>query len=167
MKGRRFDGSLALAVSCRCRWGYPQVLLCDPLGRKGPFPTSFWLTCPHLDRVAALLEAQGGVRELEVFLEAHRDRWRAYQVRQVLFRQGLLGRRGTFLRRFRPAFWQGLCGGVGGIRLGRQVHVKCLHLQAAYWLGQGDHPAAAWLAERLKPLSCDDPENRPCGGGFS
>jgi hypothetical protein len=45
--------------------------------------------------------------------------------------------------------------------------VKCLHLQAAYWLGQGDHPAAAWLAERLKPLSCDDPENRPCGGGLS
>lgn len=165
MSARRFDGSLVLSVVRRCRWGYPQVILCAPLGPKGPFPTSFWLTCPHLDRVCAALEAEGAVRGLESFLVSRYPEWVAFHEEQILLRLALLGGRGSFLRRFRPRLWEGFRGGVGGIRLQEKPHVKCLHLQVASWLGQGRHPGEAWLAGHLKRLDCDDPESHPCGGG--
>ena len=37
---RRFDLSIVYAVAARCRFGFPQVLVCRPERRGGsPFPT--------------------------------------------------------------------------------------------------------------------------------
>ena len=164
MSCRRFDDSLVLAVARRCFWGFPQVILCDPMGPSGPFPTTFWLTCPYLDRLCGTLEGEGAVRCLEGFLVDRREAWIAYHEEAVLLRLALLGARGAFVRRFRPRLWEGIRGGVGGVRLQDRPRVKCLHLQVASWLGRGRHPGEAWLRSRLGPLDCDDPEGRPCGG---
>ena len=164
MRSRRFDDSRVLAVARRCRWGFPQVILCDPLGPRGPFPTTFWLTCPHLDRLCGVLEGGGAVRELEAFLAPNGRAWIAYHEGAILLRLALLGPRGDFLRRFRPRLWEGLRGGPGGTRLQSRPRVKCLHLQVASWLGRGRHPGEVWLRPRLEPLECDDPDDRPCGG---
>ena len=160
-RGRGFNPSITMGVAERCRFGFARVLACAPVSRDlRPFPTTFWLVCPWLMRRAGAAESEGGVRELEDWLsERKRKEWRAYNVFHQILRLNLLPP-GTsdFMRRFHPALFDGLrLGGVGGIRFGAHIRVKCLHLQAASWLGLGHHPGAEWLIE--KGL-CGD-----CGGG--
>ena len=49
-------------VAVRCPYGRPAVTEQEPFDDSGePFPTTFWLTCPHLVAAVARLEAAGGV----------------------------------------------------------------------------------------------------------
>ena len=69
MDGRNFHKGLVMSVAARCKWGMPQVLKCRPFYRGRPFPTLFWLTCPHLAYQCGRLESGGGVKALEDFLQ--------------------------------------------------------------------------------------------------
>jgi hypothetical protein len=43
-----------------CEYGYPRVIAVGPLLEDGsPFPTTFWLTCPHLVEAMHDLESAG------------------------------------------------------------------------------------------------------------
>ena len=47
-------------VSSRCVYGYPQVIASPAVLDDGtPFPTVFWLTCPHLVECSSALESRG------------------------------------------------------------------------------------------------------------
>ena len=49
-------------VVVRCPFGRPAVTEQAPYDENGdPFPTTFWLTCPHLVAAVSRLEAAGGV----------------------------------------------------------------------------------------------------------
>src|SRR5581483_4589266 len=49
-------------VAVRCPFGRPAVTEQAPFDEDGnPFPTQFWLTCPHLVAQLARVEAAGGV----------------------------------------------------------------------------------------------------------
>src|SRR6267154_4913878 len=49
-------------VTVRCPFGRPAVTEQAPFDNDGtPFPTQFWLTCSHLAKQLARLEAAGGV----------------------------------------------------------------------------------------------------------
>src|ERR687896_1501650 len=49
-------------VAVRCPWGTPAVTEQEPYDEAGePFPTTYYLTCPHLVAAVARLEAAGGV----------------------------------------------------------------------------------------------------------
>src|SRR4051812_16195308 len=49
-------------VAVRCPFGRPVVTEQSPYDENGnPFPTTFWLTCPHLVAAVSRLEAAGGV----------------------------------------------------------------------------------------------------------
>ena len=49
-------------VAVRCPFGLPAVAEQRPFDDAGtPFPTQFWLTCPHLVAQLSRLEAGGGV----------------------------------------------------------------------------------------------------------
>ena len=51
-------------VAVRCPFGLPAVTEQAPFdAARTPFPTQFWLTCPHLATQLARLEAAGGVVE--------------------------------------------------------------------------------------------------------
>lgn len=166
MAARKFDAGIALRVVCRCRWGFPQVILCRPLFRGKPFPTTFWLSCPHLDQLCGKIEAYGGVRSLEESMKDSFASWAAYHRQHVSLRLGLLGHaRSKFLLRYHRGLWRALqAGGVGGIRLRDRITVKCLHLQVASWLALGQHPGSRWLARSITPLECSCPDSFPCGG---
>lgn len=162
---QRFDPSL-VAGCVRCRFGHVKVLVCRPFSvRLRPFPTTFWLVCPYLTRQAGMIEAEGGVRELEGYLRANglAHEWRGYNLRHQVLRLGLAGESSRrYLYRFmRRVYCSVMRGGVGGIRYGDDVNVKCLHLQAASFIGLGYHPGWAWL--KAKGL-CDECEDRLCDG---
>jgi len=163
---RRFDPSLVRGVSKRCSHGFPQVALCDPLKKGSPFPTVFWLTCPHLSLKVDELESAGGVRSLGRYIEKENpEAWRAFNLEYLLFRVFLLGPGRT--RRIieeDPSAWRSFTDtGVGGIKTGGGVSVKCLHLQAASMAGLGWHPGGDRLREMLGRPECDDPSLWPCG----
>lgn len=153
--GRRFSPDLVRGVSHRCRHGCPQVILCGATRRSEPFPTSFWLVCPHLVRLAGRLEAANGVAEMERFLRATPgagDAWLDYHALHARLRLLLMSRaEKSFLRRYKRGLYRAVCrGGVGGIGYAAgEYFVKCLHLQIASYLGTKRHPALAWLEENV------------------
>ena len=158
MKGRAFDTGLLRGIARRCPFGKPQVVVCGPVRRGKPFPTTFWLTCPFLERACARLESAGAVGEMEAVLstETGRKAWAEYNEKAVLLRSGLLSREENLpLRKDEREMVKRLEGvGIGGIRPGPKPSVKCLHLQVAAWLALGSHPAGEWLAGKLDSLEC-------------
>ncbi len=146
---QRFDPSI-IAGAVRCRFGHIQVLVCRPFSRSGrPFPTTFWLTCPHLSRLAGRIEAEHGVHELEGYMRANNlgREWREYSFRHQVIRLRLTGRMSCrFIRRYRSKIFRALMrSGIGGMRQGGNISVKCLHLQTASFIAMGNHPAGEWL----------------------
>ena len=158
MKGRAFDITIVRGVARRCPWGMPQVIVCGPLREGRPFPTTFWLTCPFLDRKCGQLESEGAVGELEGILAAPvaAKAWARYNESAALFRRDLLSQEERdLLLSGSPALLESLESvGVGGIRPGGNPSAKCLHLQVATWIGLGYHPAGEWLARKLVSLDC-------------
>lgn len=158
-KGKHFSLVLIKGVVKRCSRGIPQVLLCKARRAGGPFPTSFWLVCPHLTRVAGALEARNGVAEMERLSEGCGKSWLRYHTEHALLRLSLLGRpEKAFLRRYRPSLYQPLCGGgVGGMAYAvDRLFVKCLHLQIASRCGMRYHPVERWLDGHICGWECAD-----------
>ena len=109
-------------VAARCSFGRPSVIE-NELARN--MPTRFWLTCPHLDKAIARVEAAGGVREAqkevgdEAVQKVHERHLENYGVR------------------------------VAGVREGG--YVKCLHAFTALHLsGAIPNPVGEWTLERIK-----------------
>ena len=166
MTGRIFCGGcrkaspVFVAREIRCRFGHAAVQVCRPWGRK-PFPTSFWLVCPYLVRLAGKIESMGGVHELEEYIVSNNlvREWRRYNMMHQAVRLRLGGMmENWYMRRYRRGIFRDVMrGGVGGIRVGEGVNVKCLHLQTASFIGTGHHPAEYWLKDKglCNECGCD------------
>jgi uncharacterized protein len=106
-------------VACRCPFGAPAVVEQAPFDALGaPFPTQFWLSCPHLAAAVARLEAAGGV-----------DRWTRAAARDAELAASLAHGHAE-QRALRPE----LPGGIGGST--RAGSLKCLHAHAAFALAR-------------------------------
>jgi hypothetical protein len=119
-----------LRVAARCPWGLPAVTEQRPYAADGaPFPTTYYLTCPHLVAAVSRLEAAGGV-----------ERWSAAVAADEELRRDLERATGeqAEIRRRLAAGDSGRDGGaslgwgIGGSRTPAQL--KCLHAHVAYAL---------------------------------
>ena len=128
-------------VAVRCPYGLPAVTEQLPYDAEGePFPTTYYLTCPHLVAAVARLEAAGGV-----------ERWsRAVGEDEAL--AASLARATEEQRRVRHELAGGASGsddgasldsGIGGSRTPSQL--KCLHAHVAYALARPGYE----LGERI------------------
>jgi len=128
-------------VVARCAFGLPAVTEQSPYDSEGePFPTTYYVTCPHLVAAIARLEAAGAVErwsrtageepELVESLERATDEQRR-------LRRDLAGsQRGSD-----DGASLGL--GIGGSR--SPEHLKCLHAHVAYALARPGYE----LGERI------------------
>ena len=130
--------------------------MCAAEKKSRPFPTTYWLSCPFLTRVAARLEAENGVRSMEDLLEPRGGEWRRFNLFLAGLRISLMRtERKNFARRYaRRRFDVLRLGGVGGIARSGRPTVKCIHLQMASYLGTGFHPASDWMSERITRWEC-------------
>jgi hypothetical protein len=129
-------------VAVRCPYGRPAVTEQWPFDAAGaPFPTTFYVTCPHLVAAISRLEAAGGV-----------ERWtQAVQADPAL--RNSLERANEEQRRLRPE----LPGGIAGST--RTGSLKCLHAHAAFALARPGYE----LGERiLADLDSLWPDSRCC-----
>jgi uncharacterized protein len=106
-------------VISRCPFGRPAVTEQSPFDENGaPFPTTYWLTCPHLVAAVSRLEAVGGVERWSE--RARSDAELASSLKDATSEQ----------RRLRPE----LPLGIGGAS--RDGSLKCLHAHAAFALAR-------------------------------
>lgn len=157
--GRRFVLSVVRAVAKRCGHGYPQVVVCYPFTDGAPFPTTFWLTCPYLDRKCGQLESEQQISRLEDELAGNIGAVRAWHERYIKLRMSLIDPEEAEESGIRNQAFLKMLGenGVGGINYRENpCAAKCLHLQTATWLGMGRHPAAHWLEEKIGGIECAD-----------
>jgi hypothetical protein len=125
-------------VGARCAFGLPAVTRQAPVDDHGrPFPTAFYLTCPHLVKQIDRLEAAGGVRRYEQRMAADPD-LRAATDRANERHQAIDARGANIAASSDPA------------------HLKCLHAHAAFALAAGDHPLGAQVLAEAAPRWCDD-----------
>jgi hypothetical protein len=134
-------------VAVRCPWGRPAVTEQSPFDERGePFPTTYYLTCPHLVAALARVEAAGGVErwtraaaddaELAASLARADDEQRALR-RELAEREG-----------------PGLDLGVAGS--GRGGSLKCLHAHAAFALARPGYLLGERILAELGPLWPED-----------
>ena len=122
-------------VAVRCPFGLPAVTEQAPFDAAGtPFPTQFWLTCPHLVAGLARVEAAGGV-----------ERWTGAAERDAELRRSL-ARAHAQQRALRPE----LPGGIGGA--GRTGSLKCLHAHAAFALARPGYTLGDLILADAAPL---------------
>jgi hypothetical protein len=106
-------------VAVRCPFGRPAVTEQEPFDERGtPFPTQFWVTCPHLVAQLSRLEAAGGV-----------ERWTRAAAEDADLRASL-ERAHEEQRSLRPALPRGIGGAIRGGSL------KCLHAHAGFALAR-------------------------------
>ena len=122
-------------VVVRCPYGRPAVTEQWPRDAAGePFPTTFYVTCPHLVAALARLEAAGGV-----------ERWSERSREDPELRVSL-ARANADQVRLRPE----LPSGIGGST--RPGSLKCLHAHAAFALARpGYELGERILAELERP----------------
>jgi hypothetical protein len=123
-------------VVVRCPFGRPAVTEQAAYDDAGePFPTTYWLTCPHLVAAVSRQEAAGGVERWsrtaagDADLGASLDRAHAEQ------------------RRVRPE----LDLGIGGARADAGS-MKCLHAHVAFALARPGYELGERIVAELEPL---------------
>ena len=135
-------------VAVRCPFGAPAVTEQQPYTVDGaPFPTTYYLTCPHLVAAVSRLEAAGGV-----------ERWSA-AVREDPELAASLAAADEEQRRIRRELADGsersdggasLEFGVGGSR--RSGSLKCLHAHVAFALARSGYELGDRMAAELDAL---------------
>ena len=123
-------------VVVRCPFGRPAVTEQSPYDDAGePFPTMYWLTCPHLVAAVSRLEAAGGV-----------ERWTRAAAEDPALRESLEHAHAE-QRALRPE----LDAGIGGARPGARG-LKCLHAHVAYALARPGYELGERIVAELGPL---------------
>jgi hypothetical protein len=139
-------------VVVRCPFGLPAVTEQTPYDVRGePFPTTYYVTCPHLVAAIARLEAAGGVERWSDLASADAalgDSLARATDEQRRIRRGLASTDrgsdgGTSLEL-----------GIGGSR--NPAHLKCLHAHVAFALANpGYELGDRILAEIEAPWPAD------------
>jgi len=123
----------------RCEYGFPSVIASPSVLEDGErFPTTFWLTCPFLDDIAARAESRGECAQWAAAAASDDDL------------AGRLREADREVRAMRAAESGGVdsCDSVGLAGQRDPLGVKCLHAHVAYALvGIGDPIGQAVLDE--------------------
>jgi hypothetical protein len=135
-----------------CKFGFPQVIKNPPLVGNKPFPTTFWLTCPHLRREVSRLEEAGYIIRFEERLKRNerlrRRYFKAHSFERMLRKPFIPPDLGF------PVKKKLLSTGVGGIE--NPLGVKCLHLHLAGFLGGAYNPIGREVLKLLPSPECRD-----------
>jgi hypothetical protein len=146
-------------VARRCPYDRPAVIANAPRSLdETPFPTLFWLTCPHLVRELGSIESSGGVTAWAELVEG--DAHLRFEV--------LAADQQYRAARQMEGLGDDPCGDVGVAGQKDPCATKCLHAHAAAYLAGIPDPAGA-EALRDVALQCDSDECAQlllrCGSG--
>ncbi len=132
-------------MAARCPFGRPAVIEQPAYLEDGtPFPTTYFLTCPHAVARIGALESAGGVDRYERLVEAGGAA--AAEYRAGADRQRALRRPAERMADGGAS----LALGVGGTA--RDGAVKCLHAHAAFALAEPGYAFGRRIVAEAAPL---------------
>lgn len=133
-------------IVSRCSYGAPVVIATAPALGEAPFPTLYYLTCPHLVAEVAAVESAGGCERWREALTVDPDLAARLRNADVTYREA------------RAAEGGGVDAAAGvGIAGERDVlGVKCLHAHVAAYLAGIQDPIGESLLMDLKHECSDD-----------
>lgn len=135
-------------VAVRCPFGRPAVTEQAPYDPTGePFPTTYYLTCPHLVAAVSRVEAAGGVERWSGRLEHDPELTRSLE--RATEQQRALRRRIAGDEEGRD-HGESLEFGIGGSRNPRRL--KCLHAHVAFALASPGYDLGEHILAELDPL---------------
>jgi uncharacterized protein len=142
-------------IVARCPYGRPAVTEQDPYDANGdPFPTTYYVTCPHLVAALARVEAAGGVERWSRAVAEDADLAHSLERAtedQRRVRRELAGERtGTDEGR-------SLALGIAGSHSPERL--KCLHAHAAFALARTGYALGERILAEVDPLW---PSDRCC-----
>ncbi|MFG1990225.1 DUF501 domain-containing protein [Actinoplanes sp. NPDC048988] len=143
--GRRPRGTRAIAHRCPC--GNPDVVETSPRLEDGtPFPTLYYLTCPHATAACSRLESAGVMRDMQERLST--DPELAEQYRKAA--EDYVTRRKAI--QDVPEIAHVAAGGMPD-------RVKCLHVHLGHALavGRGINPFGDEVRDAVEPWWADGP----------
>ena len=141
-----------LRVVRRCPYGSPAVTEQAPYATDGsPFPTTYYLTCPHAVAAVSRLEAAGGVERWSEVAAAdpalRSSVERATEEQRELRRELAGGRVG-------PDGGSSLELGIGGAS--SPLRLKCLHAHVAFALARPGYVLGERIVAELEQLFPED-----------
>lgn len=145
--GRKPDGMFA--VLRRCRFGHPMAVASFPIIRGEPFPTMFWLTCPHLIKACGKLESALYHKLIETEIENSEKlklEQKSAHEKMVEIRKKVTEALGMVMD---PSV---LKSGIAGAK--KYTHVKCLHAHLAAGFAGIESPVTRALYEAITSIEC-------------
>jgi hypothetical protein len=140
----------------RCKYGFPQVIESFPLKSGEPFPTSYYIVCPHLKYHLSKLEESGVITSLD-----ETKNTKAYHQVDAYYSKERKDRLNHSLLNYQEIekrFSNALELGIGGIK--DQKGIKCLHLHVATYLAKLQDPVGLKVMELLRDkgiaIHCED-----------
>lgn len=135
-------------VARRCPFGRPAVTEQAPYDSAGePFPTTYYLTCPHAVAAVSRLEAAGGI-----------ERWSERAKAEPVLAASLVSATEQ-QRAIRRRLAAGVFGGDGGASLELGIggastpeRLKCLHAHVAFALARPGYLLGERVLAELEPL---------------
>jgi len=132
----------------RCPFGRPAVTEQSPYDVHGePFPTTYYLTCPHLVAAVSRLEAAGGVERWSERAATEPDL--AASLAQATSEQRAV-RRSLAGTGERPDDGASLALGIGGAATPERL--KCLHAHVAFALARPGYLLGERILDDLQPV---------------
>ncbi|MBI5870588.1 MAG: DUF501 domain-containing protein [Actinobacteria bacterium] len=142
--------SVKFEVASKCVYGWPSVILNQPLDLSGePHPNLYYLTCPWLRRELARLEDGGFIGRLQQSIAADAE-----------LRNDLKRCQADHAAEYRSAMEAGDHGlpqrdmFIAGVS--DKEMLKCLHSQMAWFLVHPDYLAGQVLVDAVGELWCPD-----------
>jgi uncharacterized protein len=137
-----------VGVAVRCPYGRPAVVVQPAyLGDGTPFPTSYYLSCPHAVARIDALEAAGGVDRYERLVSGDAGAMAEYRAGAARQRE---------LRRPAARMADGGASlGLGIAGTSREGAVKCLHAHAAFALAEPGYALGRRILAEAAPLYPD------------
>lgn len=123
-------------VHTRCGFGWPTTIVTPSRLEDGtPFPTLYWLTCPHLIEVTSAAESAGAIAEWESRLSSEAE-----------LREGLDQATAIYAhRRRRESGGEDVCAGTGIAGTSDPARLKCLHAHVAAFVAGVPDPVGEAL----------------------
>ncbi|MHB8841831.1 MAG: DUF501 domain-containing protein [Candidatus Aquicultor sp.] len=150
-------------VAARCAFGCPQVIeTATFIEDAKPFPTLYWLTCPHKVKAVSRLEDDGWAERLRERIAVDSELYERLECAQEDYKLRRRAGAGTDIDKNtsvagHPVFETGV-GGVHNLSA-----VKCLHAHYAHYLTGGNNPIGEMVEHELSEsadLECKEPCNR-------
>jgi hypothetical protein len=140
-----------ISIPKRCSFGKPVVIKSYPLKDGKPFPTLYWLTCPHLIKEVGKLESLGKIKEWEEEIkdnEELREKYLKAHVEELKERNSMIKEEEEWIKKRLEKV------GIGGIS--NFESIKCLHLQLASFLGGTKNPIGERVWNSIEKKECEN-----------